>query len=56
MSRPVEPITCGHPERPHRALGMCSVCYWRNYRRLDRERRDRRDREAQRAIMLRNKT
>lgn len=24
------PITCGHPQRPHHAQGMCQPCYRRN--------------------------
>ena len=32
MSGPTPRINeCGHPERPHEALGKCGPCYWINY-------------------------
>lgn len=43
MRKP-DPITCPHPERPHRALGMCAACYHRHWRKVTRERRERLER------------
>ena len=46
-TRRVEPVTCGHPDRPHYARGMCLRCYFRDLRRLHKERQERIERRLQ---------
>lgn len=33
--------TCDHPDRPHRALGLCQACYSRWRRQVQRDTADR---------------
>lgn len=41
MTRQREPVTCGHPDRPHYALNCCKPCYEALNRRQNRERAER---------------